>query len=241
MSKVTHNIVFCFSMIFSPLVVADWEIPEFNGLFAGAITYDDIPYEGVDTELTPSLLILGRIGHAFIEGNRASYPIKRLGWGTVSLVGQVRMHQYLDADDSPLTDDDRKRGVELGPQLSIPLGNGYVSQFTLFQDLGVAHESQELEASIYKRFNVEELTLIATLAAQYQTEDLMDYYVGTDNYRAKAELTKEIELLATYPINEDWNAIAVWRYYQHGNNFEDSPLTDSDTTQRFAIGLGMHF
>ncbi|MCG8669016.1 MAG: MipA/OmpV family protein [Pseudomonadales bacterium] len=241
MSNIKQHVAFVISAILSPLCFAEWELPEFNGLIAGAVTYENLPYRGVDIEYNPSLLVLGSIGDGFIEGNRAGYPVKRLGWGTLSLVGQIRMHQYLDASDSPLTDEDRKRGIELGPQLSVPLGNGYISQFTIFQDLGVAHESQEFEASVYKRFRFEELSVIATLAAQYHTADLMNYYVGTEDYNAKAELTQELELLATYPLSEHWSAIAVWRYYRHGSDFENSPLTNSDTTQRFAIGLGMRF
>jgi outer membrane protein len=228
-------------LLASSYSLADFDLPEFNGFIAGAITQDNLPYANVDIAHNPSVLILGRLGDVFIEGNRAGYPLKRLGWGTLSALGQIRNHQYLEADDSVLINEDRKRAVELGPQLSVPLGGGYVSQFTLFQDISGAHESQEFEASVYKRWNIDKLQLVGTLAAQYQTQDLMNYYVGTDNYEADSELTSEIELLATYDITRDWSAIAVWRYYKHGSDFKNSPLTDGDTTQRVAIGIGRFF
>lgn len=225
----------------SSLSHGQWTLPEFNGLAAAALSQDDLPYNNVSTEQQPSLLILGRIGDVFIEGNRAGFAVQRFDWGSLSAVGQIRNHQYLEAKDSALITEDKERAIEVGPQVSMRLGNGYVSQFTLFQDISDAHNSQEFEASIYKRFNVSNLQIVATLAAQYQTADMMNYYVGTDHYTANAELTSEIELLATYDISEHWSAIAVWRYYQHGVDFKNSPLTSGSTTERVAIGIGRYF
>ncbi|MGR6872253.1 MipA/OmpV family protein [Pseudomonas sp. HK3] len=219
----------------------DWQWPEFNGLVAGAVSQDNLPYKQVGTQTQPSLLVFGRLGDVFIEGNRAGLPLKRFGFGTLSALGQVRTHQYLDAKDTNLTDKDRDQSIEIGPQLSVPLGQGFVSQFSVLQDISGKHEAQEYEAAIYKRFAFDDLRIIATLAAQYQSQDLMDYYVGTDTYQPDAELTQEIELLAVYDINENWSAVAVWRYYQHGDEFKNSPLTDDNVTQRVAVGIGRHF
>ena len=230
-----------FLLALSSFSHGQWQLPEFNGFVAGALSQDDLPYKQVASKQQPSVLILGRLGDVFIEGNRAGLPIKRFDWGSLSAIGQIRNHQYLEAKDSPLINEDKKRAIEVGPQFSIPLGHGYVSQFTLFQDISDAHNSQEFEASLYKRFTISDLQIVGTLAAQYQTADTMNYYVGTDNYRAKAELTSEIELLATYDLTKDWSAIAVWRYYRHGNDFNNSPLTDGRITERVAIGIGRYF
>jgi len=235
------SLTYLSALFFCQLSFADDWLPEFNGLIAGAVNQDDLPYAQVDSKVGPSLLVFGRLGDVFIEGNRAGYPIKRFDFGALSAVGQIRTHQYLNADDTNLTDEDRNRAIEIGPQLSLPLGSGYVSQFTLFQDISGQHESQEFEAAIYKRFIFDDVRIITTLAAQYQTEDLMNYYVGTNNYRAEGEWTQEIELLGVYDLNKDWSLTAMWRYYQHGSDFKRSPLTDRDTTSRVAFGIGRHF
>lgn len=219
----------------------DWSLPEFNGLVAGALSQDNLPYKQVDTQSQPSLLIFGRLGDVFIEGNRAGLPLKRFGFGTLSAMGQLRTHQYLDASKTNLTAEDRDKSIELGPQLSVPLGNGFFSQFSVLQDISAKHEGQEYEAAIYKRFAFDDLRIIATLAAQYQSQKLMDYYVGTDAYQPGAELTQEIELLGVYDINDNWSVVGVWRYYQHGSEFKNSPLTNSQATQRVALGIGYHF
>jgi len=225
----------------SSLADDEFSFPQFNGLITAAVGQDHLPYKQVDSSTQPSLLIFGRLGNAFIEGNRVGYPIKRFGFGTLSAIGQLRTHQYLDASDTNLTNLDRDRAIEIGPQLSIPLGAGYVSQWTLFQDISDKHKAQEFEISAYKRLIYDDFRLITTLALQYQTQDLMDYYVGTENYTPRSEWTQEIELLAVYDLNQDWSFTAMWRYYLHGSEFKDSPLTSEDNTQRLAFGIGRHF
>lgn len=233
------SLLFLFSL--DALADDDWQWPEFNGLVSAAISQDNLPYQQISTQTQPSLLVFGRLGDVFIEGNRASLPLKRFGFGTLSALGQVRTHQYLDANNTNLTDQDRDKSIELGPQLSIPLGQGFVSQVSVLQDISGKHKAQEYEAAIYKRYVFNELRIIATLAAQYQSQDLMNYYVGTETYHANAELTQEIELLTVYDITQDWSAVAVWRYYRHGDEFANSPLTNGRTTQRVAFGIGRHF
>ena len=218
-----------------------FKLPEFHGLIAGAISIDDLPYEQINSEQQPSLLVFGRLGDVFIEGNRVGLPLNRFGFATLSALGQLRTHQYLDASETDLTSRDRDKSIEAGPQLSIPLGNGLVSQFSVLQDISNTHKGQEYEAALYKRFSFNDLRIVATLAAQYQSEKLADYYVGTESYHSRSDLTKEIELLATYDFNEDWSAVAVWRYYLHGDEYKDSPLTSSDHTERTALGIGYRF
>jgi outer membrane scaffolding protein for murein synthesis (MipA/OmpV family) len=220
---------------------SSWQWPSFNGLIAGAASYDDLPYKQINTQTQPGLLVFGRLGDVFIEGNRAGLPIKRFDFGTLSALGQLRTHQYLDASKTDLTNENRDRSIELGPQLSVPLGHGFISQFSVLQDISGKHKAQEYEAAVYKRFNFDDLRIITTLAAQYQSQDLMDYYVGTDTYQPKAELTQEVELLAVYDFSDDWSGVVVWRYYEHGDEFAQSPLTRDRRTQRLALGIGRHF
>ncbi|NVK36672.1 MAG: MipA/OmpV family protein [Gammaproteobacteria bacterium] len=244
LSRLTLPLQTLFWLAFSLETFAEddtWQWPEFNGLIAGAISQDNLPYKQVDTQQQPSLLVFGRLGDVFIEGNRAGLPLKRFDFGSLSLMGQLRTHQYLDADDTDLTDQDREQSIELGPQISIPLGQGYVSQFSVLQDISGKHDGQEYEAAIYKRFIFDDLRIVATLALQYQSKDLLDYYVGTNSYSPQAELTQEVELLGVYDISDAWSAVLVWRYYQHGQEFRNSPLTNGDTSQRVAIGVGRNF
>lgn len=233
--------ILIFLSILFPCLVSAVELPKFTGVIAPAILHEDLPYQQVEAETQPSLLILGRLGSVFIEGNRAGLPVKRFDWGSVSVMGQLRTHQYLDASKTSITDQDRERAIELGPQASVLLGAGYVAQVSILQDVSNRHKAQELETAVYKRFSVLGGLWVTTLAAQYQSQDLMQYYVGTDQYRADAEWTYEVELLGRYDLSPNWKLILVYRHYQHGMDFRNSPLTDSDTTKRFALGVGYQF
>jgi outer membrane scaffolding protein for murein synthesis (MipA/OmpV family) len=216
-------------------------LPAFSGLLAGAITQDNLPYKNVSTKTNPSLLVLGRWGDLFIEGNRVGYPLMRFDGGTLSAMGQVRMHQYLDASDSALIETDRERALELGAQLSVPLGGRFFGQFSVLQDISGGHKGQEYEASIYKRVDVGSVRLVTTVALQYQSKALVDYYVGTDDYRPESDWVGELELLATWPFANDWALVAVGRFYQHGDELNNSPLTNSAQTHRVAVGVGHYF
>ncbi|EAT12350.1 MipA/OmpV family protein [Bermanella marisrubri] len=233
--------ILIFVTILFPTLSFAVELPKFTGVIAPAVLHEDLPYQQIETETQASLLILGRLGSVFIEGNRAGLPLKRFAWGSLSLMGQLRTHQYLDASETTLTDQDRKRAIELGPQASILLGSGYVAQVSLLQDVSQRHEAQELEVAVYKRFSVLGGLWVTTLAGQYQSQDLMQYYVGTEQYKPDAEWTYEAELLGRYDLNPNWKLIVVYRHYQHGSDFNNSPLTSGDTTKRFALGVGYQF
>jgi len=243
MFKSPLKFIFICIFLFSANTQSDslFTLPEFNGLIAGALSVDDLPYKQTSTLQQPSLLVFGRVGRVFIEGNRAGLPVIRTDFGTLSIMGQLRTHQYLNASDTNLTDKNREKSIELGPQFSMPLGQGFVSQFSLLQDVSNTHQGQELEAAVYKRFIFNKLRVVATLAAQYQSDKLVNYYAGTTNYQGRADLTKEIELLGTYDFNDRWSAVAVWRYYLHGNEIQASPLVKSDHTERIALGIGYYF
>ena len=239
----TYLVLLFISALYSSHSYSDtsWQLPEFSGLIAGAITQENLPYQQTSSEQHPSLLVFGRLGDVFIEGNRAGTLIKRFEFGSLSALGQLRTHQYLEADNTTLTTKDRARSIEAGFQLSIPLGQGFFSQVSVLQDISNTHKGQEYEAAVYKRFTFQNLRIISTLAAQYQSDELTDYYFGTQNYTAKADLTTELEVLAVYDFNQDWSAVAMWRFYQHEDEIKDSPLTKTGHTERVAFGVGYQF
>jgi outer membrane scaffolding protein for murein synthesis (MipA/OmpV family) len=218
-----------------------YTLPEFKGLVAGAVMQESLPYKGVDTSYAPSILILGHIGKLSIEGSRLNYSLKQLNWGALSALGQLRTHQHLEASDSPLTERDRDRSLELGAQLSIPIRQGISGRLSVLQDISAKHKGQEYEASAYMGTNLGPVKLLMILALQYQSKKLLDYYVGTDHYQPKADLTYGLELLFTLPFADDWAFTALGRLYQHGNQFSDSPLTDNDQTHLISLSVGYYF
>lgn len=211
---------------------------DFSGVVAPAIGVDSLPYKDTDTEVYPSLLIMGTAGKLFIEGNRAGYVLNRSDFGAFSVVGQSRTHQYIP-DSSGLGE--RDKALEAGVQLAKPLGGGWSGQLTLFTDISDTHKGQEFEVAAYRRDFFGDFRLLTLVALQQQSKDLTQYYAGTDTYKPSGDLNAEIELIGVYDINEDISAIAVFRHYFHGSGIDDSPLTDSNQTSRLMFGVGWSF
>lgn len=211
---------------------------QFNGLVAPAVSIDNLPYKDTDTQVAPSLLVMGHAGKLFIEGNRAGYRLNRSKLGAFSVVGQLRTHQYIP-DDSPF--EERDKAVELGFQLAKPIGAGWSVQATALTDVSSKHKGQEYELGLYRRDTIGDVRLLSLFAVQKQSHKLTGYYADTAGYEADGDTNVELEFIGIYPVTENLEAIMVYRHYFHGNELKDSPLTDASSTKKLSIGMGWRF
>lgn len=219
--------------------VASNEFPSFEGLVVPAIGIDNLPYKNSDLQIAPSLIVMGRLGDLFIEGNRAGYLVNRSALGALSVMGQVRTHQYIPQESTFGT---RDKSMELGLQLAKPLAYGWTGQVTAFTDVSDTHQGSELELSVYRRdYFGENFRLLTMFAAQQQDQKLTSFYADAMNYKADADLNLEFELLGVYEFNQDWSAVVVYRHYFHGDGIAQSPITDKDETIKLALGIGYRF
>lgn len=208
---------------------------DFSGIVAPAIGVDNLPYKNSNSDPYGSLLIMGRSGDLFFEGNRLGYLIGRTGLGAISLMGQVRSHQYL-------IEEDNKKAVEAGLQLSTRLGGGWFSQMTLFTDVSDNHGGQELELGAFRRDRFGDLSLLTLLALQQQSKALTGHFANGLDYNVQSgDLNAEIEFIGTYTLTENLRLVGVYRHYFHNEGIDNSPLTENAQTQRFLIGLGWAF
>lgn len=222
----------------------------FGGVIVPSISIDSLPYKDTDSQIAPSVIVMGQIGKVFIEGNRFGYLLDRTSYGGISAVAQIRSHQYLP-EDNDLGLDARDKAFEVGLQFATPLGDGWFGQATAFTDISGVHEGQELELSVYRRDFFGDFRLLSLFAAQQQTSKLTGYYAdvsssaadstGLPQYSASADLNLELELIGIYEVTERLSALFVYRHYLHGDGFSNSPLADGDQTQRFVVGLGWSF
>ncbi|NVK25645.1 MAG: MipA/OmpV family protein [Gammaproteobacteria bacterium] len=217
----------------------------FHGVVVPSLSVDELPYRSVDTQITPSLLVMGQIGKVFIEGNRIGYLITRGDHGGFSAIAQVRSHQYLPKDNE-LGITARDKAFEIGAQLAKPLGSDWFAQLTALTDVSNTHKGQELELSVYRRDFFGDFRLLSLFAAQQQSKKLTGYYSDVDlvedeNHRAGADLNFEFELIGVYDITENINAVFVYRHYLHGDGLANSPLSSNDQTQRLVLGVGWTF
>lgn len=225
----------------SSAMSSDWVpdiISDFSGVVAPAVTTEVLPYRDVDTQVNPSLIIMGRSGKLFIEGNRAGYLLNRTDFGALSLLGQSRNHQYIPDDASLMK---RDKAFELGFQLAKPITDSWSAQLTLFTDASDTHNGQEIEFGFYRRDFWGDFRLLTLFALQQQSRSLTGYYADTQEYSADGDLNGEVEFIGVYEWTRDINLTFVYRHYVHGNGLADSPLTDSRQTRKFSLGVGWSF
>lgn len=212
------------------------------GLWGAGVASRDLNYKDTENETGFIPFIFGGYGPVFIEANRAGFTFYRDGTFFASVVGQLRTHQFRDADDSPAFASlgDRKRAIELGAQVGARLPAGFFTRLALLQDVSGAHESHEWDWQLYRRDSFGPVRLLSSFGIQYQDKKLVNYYYGTPTYNAGDAFGAEIELIATYPVGA-WGVFAGTRSYIYDNEVSDSPLADGNKIIQFFAGVGYYF
>jgi len=113
------------------------------GLWGAGVASRKLNYKEAETGFIP--FIFGGYGPVFIEANRAGVTFYHDGTFFASVVGQLRTHQFRDADNNPAFASlgDRKQAIELGAQLGARLPAGFFTRLALLQDVSGAHESHK--------------------------------------------------------------------------------------------------
>ena len=207
------------------------------GLWGVGVGLKNSPYKNQDTEVKVNPYIFGGYGIVNIEANRANINVYSMDSGlSFAALAQYRTHQSTTDDDL----DDRDNAVEIGLQISYPLGAGFTSRLSFLQDISNKHKSNELEFQVYRHDTIGGLSILSSLSLQRESKGLLDYYYGTSTYTPDAGLAGEGEVILTYPI-ASWAVFAGVRYYLYDKEVKNSPLTESrDITQAF-MGVGYRF
>ncbi len=207
------------------------------GVFDRNLNYIDTKS---DTGIAP--FIFGGYGPVFIEANRAGITVYRDGTFFASVVGLLRTHQFRNAEDNPAYASlgDRNRAIELGAQVGARLPAGNFTRLALLQDVSGAHESYEWDLQFYRRDAFGPVRLLSSVGIQYQDKNLVNYYYGTPTYRPGNSFAAELELIATYPIN-NWGIFAGTRSYIFDSEVSNSPLADGNKIIQFFAGVGYYF
>ncbi len=212
------------------------------GLWGVGVVNRNLNY--IDTESTTGLapFIFGGYGPVFIEANRAGVTFYRDGRFFSSVVGQLRTHQFRNAEDNPAYASlgDRDQAIELGAQVGMRLPAGFFTRLALMQDVSNAHDSHEWDLQFYRHDSIGPVRLLSAFVIQYQDKDLVNYYYGTAAYKPGNALGAEIELIATYPVG-DWGVFAGTRSYFYDTEVSNSPLAEDNKIIQLFAGVGYYF
>ena len=191
-------------------------------------------YVNANTESTLAPYIFGSFYDLQIEANRIFYPLYVTPTYSILATGNYRTQQYSEELDLD-------RSIELGLTLDVPLSYSFSSRIAALADVSDTHNGYELEAQLYRHDNIGKLSILSAIAVQYQNKDLANYYYATNTYTADDGYVFEAELIATYPIVDDFSFFAGVRSYWYGSNISDSPLASSSNTLLSFFGVGYNF
>lgn len=212
------------------------------GLWAVGVVDRNLNYIDTDNDTGVVPFILGGYGPVFIEANRAGVTFYRDGTIFSAIIGQVRTHQFRNAEDNPAYADlgDRDRAIEIGAHIGARLPAGFFTRLALLQDISGAHESHEWDLQLYRRDTIGPVQLLSALGIQYQDSELVNYYYGTPTYSPDDAVGLEIELIATYPVG-NWGIFAGTRTYFYDDQVSDSPLAEDNRIIQLFTGVGYYF
>lgn len=212
------------------------------GLWGIGVVNRNLNYLDTESETSIAPFIFGGYGPVFIEANRAGISFYQDGRFFASVVGQLRTHQFRNADDNPAYASlgDRDRAIELGAQLGVRLAGGFFTRLALLQDVSGAHESHEWDLQLYRRDAIGAVQLLSSIGIQYQDQKLVNYYYGTASYMPDNAFAAELELIATYPVG-NWGIFAGTRAYFFDKEVSNSPLAEDNKVIQLFAGIGYYF
>lgn len=212
------------------------------GLWGVGVVNRNLNYQGTPSETSIAPFIFGGYGPVFIEANRAGISFYRDGTFFASVVGQLRTHEFRNADDNPAFASlgDRDRAIEAGAQVGARLDAGFFTRLALLYDISDTHNSHEWDLQLYRRDQFAGIRLLSAIGIQYQDDQLVNYYYGTPGYQGDDAFVAELELIATYPVG-DWGIFAGTRSYWFDSEISDSPLADGNNTIQLFTGIGYYF
>ncbi|MFC1698731.1 MipA/OmpV family protein [Candidatus Omnitrophota bacterium] len=232
-----------------------WEVEstdDFSGLILGmGALYSTSPYEGVDDQVWPVPIILGRYQRFYADGASVGYVFHEMNQPKVdfSAVLAPRLMGY-DSEDSDTLAGMEDRDWSLDGGLRARYTNEYFRlTATGLIDLAGNHEGFEFSTYISKTFFDGFLT--PRFGIKVQSEDLVDYYYGVPASEATAtrleyigdttvNIVAGVVLAAPLPW-ENWVAVATFQYEHLGSEIEDSPIVDEDGIFTYTGGVAYKF
>jgi len=204
-----------------------------SGFWGVGMGYLDTNYKDEDPKVSLAPYIFGTYGDVNFEGNRATYTLWGNGKVYTSIVGQVRTHQSSEKYN-------KANAFELGADVGFILPKGFITRLAFLHDSSGTHNGYELDYQIFRHDRLESFSLLSSLALQYQSKELTNYYYGTATYTPDTSVVTELEFIATIPIDKFDFFIGI-RSYFYSQSINSSPIASSNNTTFVFSGLGYSF
>lgn len=196
------------------------------------------PYTDVETAVIPVPVLLYQRGGFYFRGVQAGYQWFADAPVTLDVFGVPRFDGY-DEDDSDALEgmDERDYTLDAGvgvawrrPHLEIAL-NGT-------SDVSRRSEGERVELQVRFPFQVTRWRIVPAVAAQWQSEETVDYYFGVERdearpgrpaYAPKSTVNHEISVLALWQSARPWALFGRAYRVSYGDEIKDSPIVETSS------------
>ncbi|PCK32457.1 MipA/OmpV family protein [Pseudoalteromonas piscicida] len=247
MARKLVNLVAAISIICSTPISAASQ-PETQPLQWGigaAIISQDLGYIdiGNETEFVPAVAI--QYGNFSLLGPRASYKLYQTEQFELSLGAHLRLDGFEAADsDYFIGMEDRDMSFDAGFEAEYDTQFGEFG-FEFMHDVSSTHKGYEASLSYGVPFRFEDGRVFPYIAANFQSEDLVDYYYGVRTsevlnnrpfYLGDASTALEVGVQSDWFFGKHHMVKADISYTSYGSEIKDSPLIDASGSAQIILG-----
>ena len=208
-----------------------------TGLWAIGTKVQQGVYVDAEPKVSFTPYVFGSYGFVNIEANRVDATLYGNGLVYASVVGQYRSQE---AREETSLYGKRKSAFELGGQIGLILGAGFVLRSSLLYDVSNAHKGYEVDTQLFRHDSWGDFSLLSSVGVQYQSFNLTNYYYATQQYAPKPAFSGELELILTYTIDHLGLFIGTRNYF-YSSEITKSPIVESAYNLQLFSGVGYSF
>lgn len=184
------------------------------------------------SEINFAPYIFGSFGIVNIEANRVYINITNYDRKYfLSIAGQLRGREATN---------EKQKSFELGGQIDIPLKNSFGFRTSYLFDIINSHKGSELDMLIFHHSYIFDISILTSIGIQYMSDNLSNYYFGTNDYKIKDAFSAELEVILTYDLN-NYSLFIGTRDFFYNDNISNSPIVNQPYLLQLFAGIGYRF
>lgn len=227
-----------------PVLSAQAEGGDYASFGAAALVWDQ-PYVGGDTEVSALPFVQGQWRDFFLQGTTLGYGFLKEDAFKLSALLNLRLNHLESEDlDPALPIEERKRTVEAGVGLSMPLVERITLDAHALIDVLDRHGGYEVGLRLSRASIMGNLILAPSVGVSLLSKDFTAYYYGLQpgeagvaaGYEPGDVIVPQLGLSAFYPLNPQWTLTGLLGARYLGSDIGDSPLMDAEWENTLLIG-----
>ncbi|MCO4757816.1 MAG: MipA/OmpV family protein [Oceanospirillaceae bacterium] len=235
------------SIVTLPVFAESDELEIGLGLGAG---FDQSIYQGIDSQTDVLPMLELSYGNFFFGGLEAGYLLAEEEHYSlsISVAGDELDGERTDSNVlKDMGDVDSGINLKLSGELFTEYG---LLGASIAQDVSNEHEGTELSLNWAVPLEFDQTLLMPSVYATWMSDDLVNHYYGVSakhakagrpQYNADAGWRYGVDIMAEYPLSQQWTLMGGVGAEWYGDEITNSPIVDEDSAISGFMGVTYHF